>query len=246
MFAHARTYTRPAARSLLSTPSLTSWFLFSFLFLFLNRRSLSPWAHAHAQAHTRPAWQLAVGGERVHVHVSEDPGLRAARKSRAQGPGASSGRFSHAEADGCTSRSLIVSAGRKFPPAPPASVGAAAAAAGCRTLPPASCISGISCPCTPKAPSMASSAPWGESAVPAPRHSTSAGARTHARTPRRTCWSRVSAPKRLRCAKLLLKWTLVAQRHLGSAAKSHEVEQTVTLRRSGNTKAAILVDNDTA
>lgn len=41
--------------------------------------------------------------------------------------------------------------------------------AGCRTQPPASCISGISCPCTPRAPSTALSAPLGEFTV-APRN----------------------------------------------------------------------------
>lgn len=44
-------------------------------------------------------------------------------------------------------------------------VGGPEPAAGCRTLPPVSCISGISCPCTPRVPSTASSAPWGEFTV---------------------------------------------------------------------------------
>lgn len=88
-------------------------------------------------------------------------------------------RFRHAEADGRMWGSLIVRAGRKFSASPPAPPVRAEAAAGCRTLPPASCISGISCPCTPKAPSMASSAPWGESAVLAPRHPTFSGTRSH-------------------------------------------------------------------
>ena len=46
-----------------------------------------------------------------------------------------------------------------------AAVGEPDPAAGCRTQPPASFTSGISCPCTLKDPSTGSSAPWGELSV---------------------------------------------------------------------------------
>lgn len=50
------------------------------------------------RTHARPAGQLAVGGERVHI--SEDPGLNCSQEeSRSGSCGGSSGRSGHAETD---------------------------------------------------------------------------------------------------------------------------------------------------
>lgn len=146
-------------------------------------------AHVHApppDTHARPAGQLAVGGgARPHLRrprAELQPGRVSVFGFLRGPPRDGSGHAETDSEDPVRARSArlhvrtlgFASTGETTPPTHPhpgvpalaVAVGAEDRAAGCRTLPPASSISGTSCLCTPKAPSMASSAPWGELTVP--------------------------------------------------------------------------------